>query len=43
MCHPEHNKRIKPDKCLELYNSLISKYSSLKSGSKKNKKLTKKK
>jgi|TARA_Y100000389_G_C17450070_1_gene514178 serine/threonine protein kinase len=43
MCHPEYDKRIKPDECLELYNSLISKYSSLKSGSKKNKKLTKKK
>tara|TARA_B100001057_G_C22513671_1_gene818969 strand:- start:19 stop:795 length:777 start_codon:yes stop_codon:yes gene_type:complete len=42
MCHPEYDKRIKPDECLELYNSLILKYSSLKSGSKK-KKLTKKK
>ena len=30
MCEPDYNKRIKPNECLELYYSLILKYSSLK-------------
>ena len=30
MCEPDYNKRIKPNECLELYYSLIIKYSSLK-------------
>ena len=30
MCEPDYNKRIKPNECLELYDSLILKYSSLK-------------
>ena len=41
MCEPDYNKRIKHTECLELYNSLIVKYSSLKSGSKKKSKLKK--
>ena len=46
MCDPDHNKRIKPDECLELYYSLITKYTSLKSYNKskgKNKKKSSKK
>ena len=43
MCEPDYNKRIKHTECLELYNSLINKYSSLKSGSKKKSKKSKKK
>ncbi len=47
MCHPNYDKRIKPDECLKLYNNLILKYSSLKTGGTKKKstkkKLTKKK
>ena len=48
MCEPNYNKRIKPNECLELYNSLILKYSSLKrrsssSSKSKSKKKTKSK
>ena len=30
MCDPDYNKRIKPEECLVLYYSLITKYGSLK-------------
>ena len=30
MCYPDYNKRIEPEECLVLYNSLITKFSTLK-------------
>ena len=48
MCDPDHNKRIEPEECLVLYNSLITKFSTLKRTTKskptvKSKKKSKKK
>jgi hypothetical protein len=45
MCEPKYNKRLKPHECYDIYKSIMLKYSTLKSGSKKKsiKKKTKKK
>ena len=43
MCNTNYKERVKPDECLKLYNNLINKYSTLKSGSKTKKKSKKSK
>ena len=43
MCEPNHTKRITPNECLELYYSLILKYSSLKRNSSSSKSKSKSK